>query len=207
MVTITHGGIFMKICKACGIEKSWDDYYHTTVKGKPYTNPRCKACVIANVKQTTNKQLKQARERNRYNADKEKVKAYNKRWRANNLEYALERDREYSRGRYATLSEEKKKSHRMSVAKWAKTNPIKTRIKSHNRRVKLKGNGGTYTEEQWIALCNYYDNQCLSCKQVKPLTADHVLPVHLGGSNTIENIQPLCKTCNSKKGIKHIDYR
>jgi 5-methylcytosine-specific restriction endonuclease McrA len=39
------------------------------------------------------------------------------------------------------------------------------------------------------------------------LTRDHVVPLKHGGLNTIENIQPLCGSCNSRKHLKHIDYR
>jgi 5-methylcytosine-specific restriction endonuclease McrA len=39
------------------------------------------------------------------------------------------------------------------------------------------------------------------------LTEDHVVPLSLGGSNDIDNIQPLCKSCNSSKRGRHIDYR
>ena len=41
----------------------------------------------------------------------------------------------------------------------------------------------------------------------KKLTVDHIVPVSLGGKNTIDNLQPLCLTCNSKKHNKIIDYR
>lgn len=45
------------------------------------------------------------------------------------------------------------------------------------------------------------------CVEAKPLTLDHVLPIAVGGSNTIDNAQPLCAMCNSIKGVQHIDYR
>lgn len=73
---------------------------------------------------------------------------------------------------------------------------------------------GSHTEEQWQALLKICGHQCLCCKS-KPrridrasiLTKDHVIPIIRGGSNSIENLQPLCMTCNARKGTKAIDYR
>ena len=82
------------------------------------------------------------------------------------------------------------------------------RMKSHNRRVLKMGNGGKYTIQEWVELCNKYGNKCLSCGRSDVLlTVDHVIPVVLGGSNDISNLQPLCKSCNSKKNKRVIDYR
>ena len=39
------------------------------------------------------------------------------------------------------------------------------------------------------------------------LTVDHIVPLALGGSNTIDNIQPLCSACNGIKGCETTDYR
>lgn len=33
-----------------------------------------------------------------------------------------------------------------------------------------------------------------------PLTVDHIIPKSLGGSNDLENLQPMCSGCNSAKG-------
>ena len=63
------------------------------------------------------------------------------------------------------------------------------------------------TNQEWRDLCAKYNHQCLCCGEQTTLTVDHVLPISLGGSNSIDNIQPLCLACNLRKHAKHIDYR
>lgn len=76
------------------------------------------------------------------------------------------------------------------------------------RRSALRNNAeGSFTIQEWINLCSKYGNICLRCREVKRLCPDHVIPLYYGGSNFIHNIQPLCKACNSSKGIKDTDYR
>jgi 5-methylcytosine-specific restriction endonuclease McrA len=52
-----------------------------------------------------------------------------------------------------------------------------------------------------------YGKQCLCCGSTKQISLDHVVSVKNGGENSIENLQPLCKSCNSTKGFRTIDYR
>jgi len=93
---------------------------------------------------------------------------------------------------------------------WRARNPESCRAigrrKSHQRRARELA-GGSYSESDWKLLCVAYGHICLCCKEAKVLTVDHVIPIKRGGPNTIENLQPLCKPCNLKKGIKDTDYR
>jgi 5-methylcytosine-specific restriction endonuclease McrA len=34
-----------------------------------------------------------------------------------------------------------------------------------------------------------------------PVTVDHIVPLAKSGGNTIDNVRPLCYSCNSKKGV------
>lgn len=43
------------------------------------------------------------------------------------------------------------------------------------------------------------NNRCLQCETPDDLTLDHVVPWSLGGSDEPENLQTLCRSCNSRK--------
>jgi hypothetical protein len=49
---------------------------------------------------------------------------------------------------------------------------------------------------------------CLNCSLRQDLTVDHIHPWQSGGSkDDPENLQTLCRGCNTTKGNKTIDYR
>jgi 5-methylcytosine-specific restriction endonuclease McrA len=89
--------------------------------------------------------------------------------------------------------------------RWAEENPdraaLNSRIKKHRRRA-----AGTLTIQDWQSVLSLYGGNCLACG-ASDVTIDHVIPISQGGSNTVDNVQPLCGTCNSKKATKTIDYR
>jgi hypothetical protein len=101
---------------------------------------------------------------------------------------------------------------------WMGRNPEVRRANEASRRARKEGNGGDYSPEAWMALKKEYHSRCLCCglceKKLKllgrKLVPDHVVPIKLGGTNFIRNIQPLCHGlggCNNKKGINTTDYR
>lgn len=75
-------------------------------------------------------------------------------------------------------------------------NPDYFRHKGNERRIKRIGNGGAHTMREWEYLKQKYNT----------LTRDHILPINLGGTDNIDNIQPLCRNCNSRKWATYINY-
>lgn len=81
-------------------------------------------------------------------------------------------------------------------------------IYQRNRNIKKMGNGGSHTLKEWETLLSQYNWTCPCCRRENTkLTKDHIIPLSKGGSNNIENIQPLCQSCNSKKGTKQLNYK
>lgn len=93
---------------------------------------------------------------------------------------------------------------------YGKANRDNLTLYTNSRRARKLEAEGLHTDQEWQNLKAFYDFKCLCCGKQEPeikLTRDHVLPLTQGGTDSIDNIQPLCARCNSKKNYKHIDYR
>jgi 5-methylcytosine-specific restriction endonuclease McrA len=76
------------------------------------------------------------------------------------------------------------------------------------RNALVKNSRGNHTHKQWLELCASYNNECAHCgddyrkRGYYWLTKDHIRPLLLSGTNNIDNIQPLCHSCNSRKSSR-----
>jgi hypothetical protein len=83
--------------------------------------------------------------------------------------------------------------------------------KTHRRRTKISGAGGSFTVEEVEALYVRQKGKCgnMACrvKLGRSFDRDHNHPVDLGGTSDIRNIVLLCVPCNRRKSNKHpIDW-
>ena len=86
---------------------------------------------------------------------------------------------------------------------------------NHNRRINIANTLNDLNDKEFSCILFLQDNQCIGpnhegsryfTDKVKP-QRDHINPVSKGGNFTKETVQALCKSCDSKKYTKYIDYR
>lgn len=68
----------------------------------------------------------------------------------------------------------------------------------------------THTYLEWALMVLFCGRRCVRCGARRAddyVEKDHVVPLYQGGSDGIENLQPLCARCNTSKGPEAIDHR
>ena len=66
---------------------------------------------------------------------------------------------------------------------------------------RLLGAGPSFTAAQWTALVEAHRGRCAYCGLLRPLHADHRVPLERGGRGDIANILPACARCNLRKHL------
>ena len=144
--------------------------------------------------------------------NKEKWRGLLKKWKKNNPEKVKEMFRNWRRANLEKVRETKRiweKKNPEKVKRHRKKWKSKNQDKIKQERARRRGAKGLHMQTEWETLKAQYNWTCPACHRSEPeikLTEDHIIPISKGGSNNIENIQPLCKGCNSRKYTKIIKY-
>jgi len=215
-----------KRCSRCHEYKSLDEFYSNRAQPDGYDN-QCKKC--RQHYRENNREHIRALQRQRYaenaeyrqrkrqylkkwrTAHRDEMIVYLRQWQEDNKDKVLawrqehkEETREKNRNYHNTHKEAIQARKRANHRKY----PHKTRVGTRHYRARKAAARGSFTEDEFQALCQHYEHRCLSCgKETGRLEADHVIPLVKGGDDFIDNIQPLCKSCNCRKGTQIIDYR
>lgn len=170
-----------KRCRRCTVMKA-PELFSTAKQNRDGLHGYCKDC-----------HAELNRERNA--KDPERHRTDSATWRKNNPEKA----RRYEQSRRAM--------HRAKDKRYRDRHPDRNAARANRYYARKQKAEGTHTTREWLDLCVHYAMRCLCCGAQKRLTIDHVIPLSQGGSDTIDNLQPLCMRCNARKGGRHIDYR
>lgn len=192
-----------KYCPKCRCEWSIYKFYPNKSKASGLSS-WCKSC---NIFCSRNHRIANI-ERYKSNARKwkvqnpERVKAYNKEWKKQNRRYLARAQRIWA-SRHQEYKERQKLLNAKRLPVWRRNNPSK----NHEYRIKRARLlvGGTFTKSQWEEIKRRFELACAMCGLREPLiilTVDHIIPLSKGGANEAANIQPLCRSCNSRKHNK-----
>jgi 5-methylcytosine-specific restriction endonuclease McrA len=106
------------------------------------------------------------------------------------------RDREYA------LTEEGRAINKIARKKYSQTAKGKiSNINGKARRRQLEKTG-RITAKEWVEKLKEFGYCCNICGTEENIEMDHVHPLSKGGSHHIDNVQPLCRSCNASKGVK-----
>ena|SRR5258706_11475115 len=187
--------VVMRVCSKCG---SSDNGFYANKKAADGLQSWCKKCHCADA-------------RSREKKNPEMVREYHRRSRL----VSASRKPEYRRikrvayrAKDAVYAKEYRANNRerinANLRRYFKENPEVNRIGARKRRAVVRGCEGTHTKAQILELLSAQQGRCVYCKvDLTKYHADHVLPLALGGSNWISNIQLLCPSCNQRKHAKH----
>lgn len=142
----------------------------------------------------------------------EYMRAYSKKW--HRLQRQLKTP--YSERQRKSKREKAKSTHGRQVANaWRRKNIQKVLSWNRRRLLKKKAVEGAHSSEEWETLKKICDYKCVVCgisenelkqkwnkKGFDKLTRDHIIPISKGGTDYIQNIQPLCISCNAQKQAK-----
>lgn len=211
-----------RICKTCGVLKPIECFHRCRGRhGKIYYRHQCRDCFNKSRRQyqKNNRKRVSASNKQHYKNNREKLRQYKKRHYRENRKRILarvkqyrednpEKRKQYHKDNRDHLSASRKRYYRenrerelTSSKQWKENNPEKNREYNHRRRSLRMNNGGTLTAQD-IRMIKTKNTECAICHSAGNLELDHIIPLSLGGRNEPQNIQVLCKHCNSSKQAK-----
>lgn len=91
-------------------------------------------------------------------------------------------------------------STRMTIHGKSKTSEYRVNLNRQRRGLKKSTEVCPVSLDDLSVLLSEYGNQCWICDGIlTDVTWDHFQPLTKGGSHTVDNLRPACKSCNSKK--------
>lgn len=192
----------MKQCSQCAETKPVDEF-NKRAASKDGLHAACKSCRKKAEKRYKASDKGRAREKRYRESDKGKAtqRRCSADWLSKNAERYAETQAKWKRRNpeYSTLRARKY---------YATSSGRATVLASQHRRRARERNAPTDARyPEWVSM-TLQMGLCFKCESTEDLTVDHVVPLSLGGGNTADNLQPLCRRCNSSKSAKSCDdYR
>jgi 5-methylcytosine-specific restriction endonuclease McrA len=147
-------------------------------------------------------------------SDPEKRRAYGREWMKLNADKAREAMRRWrmrhpnerkAEGRAYYARDPERRQHQIDGS--PNRNAVR-RAMHERRRARALEAAGDYSFVEWLELVAAHRGRCAYCGIEGQLDADHRVPLSRGGSNSIDNILPSCRSCNlHKHALTEAEFR
>lgn len=107
---------------------------------------------------------------------------------------------------HARRTHERKTKELIAAGLWSEEEPGVYRIAREINGLKLWRQTLPINPRRYIptrirrAVFDRDGHACITCRATEHLSLDHIYPYSLGGPDTIDNLQTMCQSCNSRKG-------
>lgn len=189
-----------KKCPSCGILKSYDEFYPSSVN-KDSRSSYCRPCYLAYNRRIYKRDIEGQRERLR------KKSALRLEREASTPPEILEKRRRRAAELVRVREVRDRKKIQEKQNQWRRSNRDKYSATQRRRRAAIYGAQiNDLTAEQWVAIQEAYGHRCVYCgKKMKgKLTRDHIIPLSKNGNHTVSNVVPACRSCNCSKGNRNV---
>ena len=174
-IHVIRGIALFKNCGVCSKE------FYLNTPNKKTCSKECARewhCELQRRWSKKNPDKRKIQSRRRYVNNTEKCRAMSERWRKNNPDKI-----------------------RKHCKLWRDKHPEKKKKYKQEYRGKFT-QAGEFNANLWNKKLELLNFRCVYCGTDKRITCDHIIPLDKGGTNHIDNLQPLCVSCNSKKKNK-----
>ena len=199
----------MTICKICSKE------FKETHFNQECCSKECKWKAKRQVQQIYKKSKKGKLSNDRWiKSDRRKQNEYNYRQKPRAKHLAVLRatkclkknlhlqERKILRDRAFSKSEKGREINKISTKKYGKTDKGKQARRNAKAIRRMREKTGKVNLEEWNNKLKEFNHSCAYCKSSDKIEQDHIIPLSKGGKHEINNIQPLCRSCNAQKSAK-----
>lgn len=202
-----------KVCSACAVAKSPAEFNKDKSKRDGLCS-RCRECNKARAAQwyLENKESALAQRKERFQNKRDIELEQMRRWREANAERKKIADEAWRAANTDRNRATKLAWQRANKAKVAEINERHRRLypegvanRSHRRRARKNAvSVHVVTVADIRRLRARFGGLCAYCEAAPGSTLDHVVPLARGGSHSLGNLVPACKSCNCSKGEKFL---
>jgi len=195
----------MKNCSICGnLYPLTSENFQKDRSRKDGFRRECKKCfsIRAKISKQKNKVKNQATVKIWRESNKETIAEKLKIYTQKNREKISRRSKEYQishREQILRHREENKGANKITDRIWLLKNKDKVRVSRQMRRARVRDLPHTLTAKQWGRIQQDFNGQCAYCGETKKLTIEHFIPLSKQGELTINNVLPICLSCNCSR--------